>query len=346
MEKRNSGARLIGYLKALGLILIVAVVVLMSTWCVGAIWFTVPLIVEIRVVLSIAVVVLAIGGLGFGIFRRRLVFSLLPVSVVIAAALVWWSGIEPSNERLWQQDVLRLTTAVVDGDKVTLRNLRRFQYRSDRDYDAEWYDKTVDLRQLDSLDLIAVYWMGDAISHTLLSFGFAGDQVAISIETRKEEGEGYSALAGFFRRFELYYVVGDESDIIGVRTTYREPPEDVYLYRTMARPENIRLLFLEYIDKINKLAERPEFYNTATTNCTTNLVMHGRAVKRTGWPNWKMLLSGYFPELVYERGGLYKELPFGELRRRSLVNGKSREATGSSTYSRLIRQGLPGIETH
>ncbi len=105
--------------------------------------------------------------------------------------------------------------------------------------------------------------------------------------------------------------------MIGVRTTYREPPEDVYLYRTKARPENIRRLFLEYIAKINTLAERPEFYNTATTNCTTNLVAHAWAVRGDGPPSWKMLVSGYFPELVYGRGGLYQGLPFNELRKRT-----------------------------
>jgi hypothetical protein len=156
-------------------------------------------------------------------------------------------------------------------------------------------------------------------------------------------GEAYSALAGFFRRYELTYVVADESDLIGLRTTYRDPPEDVYIYRVNAPREKIRALFLQYMAQINALSERPEFYNTATTNCTTNIVMHVQAIQPRVPLSWKMLLSGYFPELVYERGSLDQSLPFDDLRRRSLVNDRARAADGAADFSRRIREGLPGM---
>ena len=186
--------------------------------------------------------------------------------------------------------------------------------------------------------------MGDAIAHIMLSFGFDGEQVAISIETRKEKGEDYSTLAGFFRRYELYYIVGTERDLIGLRTTYRNPPEDVYLYRVDAPKGNIRRLFLEYLGEINALHERPEFYNTAMTNCTTNVVMHVRAFQQPVPVSWKILMSGYFPELIYERGSLDESLPFSELRGKSLINERARAKDGGEEFSRLIRQGLPGIQ--
>jgi Domain of unknown function (DUF4105) len=258
--------------------------------------------------------------------------------------LAWWSTIEPTNDRSWQADVARLPSVEVDGDLVTLHNVRSFEYRSAVDYTERWYDRTVDLRQLDSLDLIAVYWMGDDIAHTMLSFGFGGEPVTISIETRKEQGEQYSALAGFFRRYELYYVVGDEDDLVGLRTTYREPTEDVYLYRMHAPPRNIRRLFLEYAAKINALHEEPEFYNTATTNCTTNIVTHVKALREDVPLDWRMLLSGHFPELIYEYGALDQSLPFAELRRRSLINERARAADGADDFSRRIREHLPGSE--
>ena len=185
--------------------------------------------------------------------------------------------------------------------------------------------------------------MGDAIAHTILSFGFAGEQVAISIEIRKEEGESFSALAGFFRRYELYYVVAEERDVIGLRTTHRNPPEDVYLYRVNMPRDNIRRLFLEYTEKINELNVSPEFYNSATTNCTTNIVMHVQGFRGRVPLSWKMLLSGYFPELVYERGSLDQSLPFATLRRLSHVNERARAADGDRNFSRHIRQDLPGI---
>lgn len=241
--------------------------------------------------------------------------------------------LEPSNERAWPPGVARHSAAEIDGDLVTLRNVRSFDCRSATEYTERWYDKTVDLDQLDSLDLVAVYWMGDAIAHTMLSFGFAGEPVTISIETRKEQREAYPALAGFFRPYE-YYVVGDELDLIGLRTTYREPPEDVHLYRVHAPRQNVRWLFVASLAKINKLHERPEFYNTATTNCTTNIVTHIRTFRKG---------SGHFAELVYDYGALDQSLPFAALRRQSLINERARAADGAPDFSRRIRASLPGM---
>ncbi|MEE8171932.1 MAG: DUF4105 domain-containing protein, partial [Alphaproteobacteria bacterium] len=133
------------------------------------------------------------------------------------------------------------------------------------------------------------------------------------------------------------------SDLIGLRTSYRDPPEDVYLYRVIIPKENIRRLFLQYVATINELHARPEFYNTATTSCTTNIVMHVRAFQEQVPLSWKMLLSGYFPDLVYEREKLDQSLPFDALRRRSHINERARAADGAGDFSRRIREGLPGM---
>ena len=134
---------------------------------------------------------------------------------LFAALLVWFFTIEPSNERDWQTDVARLAYAEIDGDMVTVHNIRNFDYRSETDYIPAYYDKRFDLSKLEGVDLVASYWMGPAIAHTFVSFAFAGgDHLAISIETRKEKGEAYSTIKGFFRQYELYYVVADERDVI------------------------------------------------------------------------------------------------------------------------------------
>ncbi len=314
-----------------------------AAWGALALWYAVPAAEAVRAALALGLVCLGLGGILIGFIKRRLWVPLLPFAVAFTALMIWWSTIEPRHDRQWQRDVAVLPSAEVNGNLITLRNIRNFRYRSESDYTPSWYHKTVDLRQLDTLDLIAVYWMGDAIAHTILSFNFGGEYVAISIEIRKEKGESFSALAGFFRRYELIYVVGEERDLIGLRTTYREPPEDVYLYRIKAAPEKIRRLFLQYVAKINQLTAQPEFYNTATTNCTTNIVTHVEAVRRRVPLSWKMLLSGYFPELVYERGSLDQSLPFETLRKRSVINERARAADGSDDFSQRIRRGLPGI---
>ncbi|HEX6113683.1 MAG TPA: DUF4105 domain-containing protein [Geminicoccaceae bacterium] len=176
------------------------------------------------------------------------------------------------------------------------------------------------------VDLIAVYWAGDAIAHIMVSFGFAGDHVAISSETRKEKGEAYSSLAGFFKNYELIYAVGDERDLIRVRTNYRRPEELVYLYRTRARPEAARRLFLEYGERINQLRASPEFYNTLTTNCTTDVWLLVRALTGRFAIDWRVLLSGYFPEYIYDLRSLDTRLPFPALKAQSLINEKAHAA--------------------
>jgi len=264
-------------------------------------------------------------------------------AAVFIAFLIRWHGVRPSNDRDWQPDVALLPFATFDGDMVTIHNIRNFDYRSETDFTPHYYDKTFDMRQLDSADLIAVYWMGDAIAHVMLSFGFAEhDFVTVSIETRKERGESYDTLRGFFRQYELIYVVGDERDLIRLRTNYRkDPPEDAYLFRTNASPENVRRLFLSYFQKINELKEQAEFYNTLTTNCTTNVLMHTRVNPGDHAYSWKVLLSGYAPLYAYEHGRLDTSLPFEELKRRSHINDAAHAADQAADFSQQIRAGLP-----
>jgi hypothetical protein len=266
---------------------------------------------------------------------------LLGFGVAFAILLAWWTSIAPSNQRDWQTEVALLPYATRAGDLVILHNIRNFDYRTEQDFVPQYDDRTFDLRELDAVDLIAVYWMGDAIAHIMVSFGFADDRVAISIETRKEKGEAYSSIAGFFKQYELIYVVGDERDLIRVRSNYREPEELVYLYRTRAGPEAARRLFLEYIDKINQLRDSPEFYNTLTTNCTTDVWLLVRALSGRFPLDWRVLLSGYFPEYAYDLGSLDTSLPFEALKVRSLINDKAHAADRAPDFSQRIREGLP-----
>jgi hypothetical protein len=278
--------------------------------------------------------------------RRRRPVALAAFGVALIAIFAWWSSLRPSNERDWQPEVARLAHATIQGELVTMHDIRNFDYRTETDFTPAYYDRTFDLRKLDSGDLAAVYWMGPAIAHLFLSFGFGEDHLAISIEARKERGEGYSSAKGFFRQYELVYVVADERDVIRLRTNYRkDPPEQVYIYPVRISRENLRRLFLEYVHNINRLHEHPEFYNTLTTNCTTAILMNTR-VNRDSLPlSWKVLLSGYAPAYAYDKGRLDRSLPFAELMRRSLVNPAAQAADQAPDFSRRIRAGLPGA-TH
>jgi hypothetical protein len=255
--------------------------------------------------------------------------------------IAWWATLTPSNQRDWQTDVAILPYATIDNNKITVHRIRNFEYRSETDYTPGYYDKQFDLNKLESVDLIATYWMGPSIAHTFLSFGF-GDHnyLAISIETRKEKSEKYSTLKGFFRQYELYYVVADERDVIRLRTNYRRnPPEQVYIYRVKGEKENIKKVFLEYIHKMNQLKSQPEFYNSLTTNCTTNIWANTLVISDHLPFNWKILASGYLPDFLYETGHLETHgLPFSELQKRSNINARAQATDKAIDFSSHIRE--------
>ena len=333
--------------KGMGLALLTLVLIALSAWGVLAIYYSDLNSGTLRTALAAV----------FGVLGFLVVFAFVldawrwPAACAFLgtflAVVAWWTTIEPSNDRDWRPEVARLPYATQDGNRITLHDIRDFEYRSETDFTPRYYDKTFDLDKLDSVDLLAAYWMGPAIAHTFVSFGFGGrDYVAMSAEMRSTPGEGYSPIKGLFKQYELIYVVGDERDLIGLRTTYRkDPPEDVYLYRVRGPIENLRRFFMDYIRQINALAERPAFYNTLTTNCTTNLLLHTRV--NPGHPrySWQVLLSGYFPEYAYEEGRLDTDLPFAELRKRSRINAVAEAADAAPDFSQRIRADLPNPTT-
>jgi Domain of unknown function (DUF4105) len=264
-------------------------------------------------------------------------------ALLFIVLLTCWSALEPSNDREWQPENAVLAYASIDGVRVTLHNVRNFDYRSETDFTAAYYDRTFDLRQLDAVDLFAVYWMGPAIAHTFLSFGFSdGSHVAVSIEARRERGEGYSSVRGFFRQYELYYVVADERDVVRLRTNYRrDPPEAVYLYRLKGSGTRARQLFLEYLRGLNALRDHPQWYNSLTTNCTNTIWLNSRVLPGHLPYSWQILLSGYLPEFLYRHGRLDTRLPFEELRQRAHINALARAADQSADFSQRIRSALP-----
>ena len=329
--------------KALLMLLISLVVAAMSAWGGLAIYYSNLPGEWLRKVLAVAFVLFGTALLIWYFFSAK---RILPLFTFLAAFLLlvgWWSTIPAMQDRDWAPEYAKLAHATINGDLVTIYNIRNFDYRTETDFTPRYYDKTFDLRQLDSVDVITSYWMGDAIAHVFLSFGFAGkDFLAISIETRRQRHQSYSTIAGFFKQYELFYVVADEQDLIRLRTNYRkDPPEDVYLYRTRAPADNARRLFLDYIREINSLAEKPDFYNALTTNCTTSILTHTRVNQGNLPLSWKVLLSGYVPQYLYERSAIDTSLPLQELKRRSHINAAAQAANGVSDFSQRIRVGLP-----
>ncbi len=325
-------AKLLRWMWKAFLAMIVAIVLL---WTSGAAYFDGP---SKPLAVALTILVLAVLIFARPWWRKALMFAGWFVPVV-----VWWLTLKPSNYRDWQPDVAQTAWAEIKDDEVTLHNVRNCDYRSATDYTPRWETRTVRLSQITGIDMAICYWGSPYMAHPIVSFQFAdAPPLCFSIEARKEAGEKYSALGGFYRRFELIYLVADERDVIRLRTNHREG-EDVYLYRLTITPDKARVRFMDYITAINELREQPRWYNAATTNCTTSIRAQHDPAKRMPW-DWRILVNGKGDEMMFERGVLETGgLPFPELRAHARINDAARLDGGSVDFSRRIRDGRAGI---
>src|SRR4051795_40512 len=277
-----------------------------------------------------------IGGLATK--RRWIAFAVY--CVLLISFLGWWATIVPRNDRKWAPDVARNVTATIDDDRLKIMNVRNFIWRTTTDFDQNWEKRTYQISQVSDVDLIMSYWMGEAIAHTIVSFGFRnGDRLAFSIEVRKENDESFSTIGGFFKLYELTIIAADERDVVRLRSNIRG--EDVRVYRLRITPDHAQKLLREYVDEANDLAYTPRFYNTLTSNCTTLAFELMRAV-HPGLPlDARIILAGYLPNYAYELGATDTSMSFEELSQLSRIGHRAMLADFDPDFSAKIREGLP-----
>ncbi len=276
-----------------------------------------------------------IGVTNHSLFRRW--WKPATCLALITGVFFFWQRLRPSNYRDWATEYARTPWAEIAGDQVTIHNFRNCEYRTANDFTAHWETKTFTLSKLCGLDLFMNYWGSRHIAHTLLSFDFGDEgKVCTSIETRRERHEPFSALRGFFRQYELYYVIGDERDLIGVRTNYRS--QDVYLYRLAgADPQRYRSLFLTYLRSANDLRDRPRWYHATMSNCTTNIRLNAQASGFAFAWNWRLLVNGHLDELLYRRGIISSAFCFTETKTRAQIKSRARDVDSPLDFSERIR---------
>lgn len=324
-------------MKVLGRWVLWLVLLTTTVWGGAALWFDGS---AYRPVASLLAATYTSACLALLVRVRPMRRAYASVLILFSVLLGWWFSLEPSNSRDWQPDVAQLATADIQGNKLTVRNVRNFQYRSETDFTERWETRSYDLARLRGLDLYMDYWGSPSIAHTILSWDFGnGQHLAVSIETRKTRGQSYSAVRGFFRQYELYYVLADERDVVRLRTNYRH--ENVYLYRLRTPPARAQAILLDYVKAVNRLAREPAWYNALAQNCTTTIRLHVADVM-TGVPyDWRILANGYLDELLYEMGVVNRDYPFAELKQRSYINPRAQAVASDGDYSREIRKGLP-----
>lgn len=311
----------------------------LSAWTAAAFWFRLPLPEWARAAACALVTLGALATIA-ALFTRARWRGLVLFALAFAGACLWWGSIRPPADGDWAPDVARQTTGTLDGDILTLSDVRDFDWKSETGFTERWSERSYDLSKLDSLDLFLSYWAGPEMAHLIMSFGFdGGEKLAWSIEVRRERNGQYSPVADAFKTHTVVYLATTERDSVRLRSNVRA--EDVRLYRLRASPAAARALLLQYVAEANGLKERPAFYNSITTNCTT-------AVAKLIWAaggilplDWRLVVNGYLPGYLYDRRAVVTRIPLSELTALARIDAHARAADRSPDFSKLIRVGVP-----
>jgi uncharacterized protein DUF4105 len=314
-------------------------IALLSAWSALALWFRLPAPDFAR---GVAAGLFAILGLttAISLFTRKRWAALGVFALAFAGLIVWWSTIRPPMDGDWAPDVARQTTGTVEGDILTLSDVRDFDWRTDSDFTEKWSKRSYDLSKLKTLDLFLAYWGGPEMAHVIMSFGFQdGDHLAWSVEVRREKNSEFSPIADAFKSHTLVYLATTERDSVRLRSNVRG--EDVRLYRLNTPPEQARALLLQYVQESTALAEQPKFYNSITANCATVVFKIVRAAGGTFPLDWRLVVNGFLPGYLYDQRVVVTTIPLEELMDRARISEKAKAADQSPDFSQAIRVGVP-----
>ena len=331
--------------KRLGGVVLGVALVLLWLWDVGAIAFSPYATGGVRIALAV-LFALAAPVLFAWLRKRRgmpgLRAGAFTLAVLVVPLVAWLALLRPSNDRDWAADQQRLPRIELDGVRVTVRNVRNFSYRSTSDFDPRWEDRSYDLDRIESAWFVVEPFSSfPGAAHTFLSFGFeGGEYLAVSVEIRKETGESFSALKGLYRNYEVMYVLGDERDLVQLRTEHRK--DTVYLYPLRGGPETARAMLVDIFARVNALHDAPEFYNSLTNTCTTNIVEHANRIAAGLVPfSWQAVLPGHSDARALELGLIDFDGTIEAARERFRVNERVPLASGAPDFSLRIREGSP-----
>ena len=319
-----------------------ALLAVLALWCAAALY------IDCRIAwlkLPISAAFVCAVALAFILSRRSRVFILL-LALVEAAAMAWWLSLNPSNGGEWQRDVVRMSYAEIEGDHLTVHNIRSCDYRTEDDYNCDWLTRDFSFSSVRHVDVFLIHWGAPLIAHVIVSFDFAnGQHLSFSIEARKRKGQSYSALLGFFRQYGLIYLAPVEQDVVRLRTNFRTG-ECVYLYRTRTTAADARGLLLQYVQWMNETKRHAKWYNALTENCDRSLIRYlaNRHIGGIKWWDWRGFLNGHGDGMLYDLGDLVDDgLSFPSLRDQALINGVAKHTQSDAGFSAAIREKRAGF---
>ncbi|MFC2994106.1 DUF4105 domain-containing protein [Acinetobacter sichuanensis] len=321
-------------------------VIFSSIWLCCALWFQAPFGLFSRIMIGLWIL-FAFSILG--IYIKQNLFSrhkdILIYILAFLCSLLWYFNIPAKQDREWNPEVDRLFTYKKQGNIVTIHNIRNFNWHTENKYDVHWDTRSYNLEHITGVNIITSYWMGPQIAHTLVSFDFSDQKpLVFSIEIRKEKTESFSAIGGFFRKYELSLIAADEKDLIYTRSNIRN--EQVYFFPVKMPKTEMKALFTEYLEKTDELAQQAKWYNTLSSNCTTLVFDMVQAISPHELPlDYRLLASGYLPNYLYDLGALNQQWTIKQWYQRAHVNPRTDqfkhfEYQSSENYSKVIREGL------
>lgn len=318
-----------------------AVVLALSFWALlglGAIWTGLALWVQFPQARLPALAGLALLLAALIALRLGSGWSWLGLAATALLIGGWYLTLQPRQDRDWAADVSHIVKGRIEGDLVQLDNVRAFRWQSADAATERWSSRQIDLTKLVGADMITSVWDNPQIAHLLVSFRFADqDPISFSVEIRREKGESFSAMGGFFRQFELSLIAADEEDILRWRAVPRA--EDVRLYPLALSPLQLRELFLGYVQLGNQLNAQPAWYNTVTANCTTVVWRLSRVLGPKVQLDRSLLLSGQLPEFLQRLGGLEWQGDIAAIRARAAISDRARAQPEGVDFSTWIREG-------
>lgn len=330
---------MLSFLKILVTAFLIAGLAILTLWAGLALWYRLPFPEIVRMGASGGFALFGVAII-VALFRKRPVRALAIYGLAFAGVLMWWGTIKPPHSGNWEADVARQVTGVIDGDILTLTNVREFEWRSLDDFSEIWTTRRYDLSQIRSLDMFMTYWGGPTMAHVLLSFDFGtGENLVWSVEVRREVGGEFHPVPDFFKTHSRINIASVERDVVGVRANMRD--HAVKLYRLNVSPELARALVEEFVRDSNALAKEPQFFHSLTANCTTAIAELLQNIGVSVPFDWRMVANGYLPSLIYDRGLMDTRVPFLQLRDLGRINARAEAAGLTDAFSAAVRQGVP-----
>ena len=270
--------------------------------------------------------------------RRNWKFVWLSLVVFSMLVLLFIFTRQPSNGREWAVGYAVMPYGEIEGDVVSIYNIRNFTWISEDEALVSYFNESFNLSSMDKGYFLVETWMElDAVAHIMFSFEYGnGSYFVVSVESRKEKGEKYSSVLGFFNKYELIYVIGSESDLLPLRTYHRG--NTLYMYPINATPEDVQKLFVDILERVNSLYDEPEWYHAVTSSCTTNLIDHAERMSPRIKAGRARYFPGYSDKVAYELGLIDTELPYEQIRTHFNVTSVSAKVRNYPDFSKRIRE--------